>query len=137
MRILEILQNKDEQANKNLGDPSAFLNVFDPEKEAEKVGDFMAEGLTPEQVETTLDQAAGNKQDNEGDWMLTLFGGGEASKPAESSAAPAAESKGSTFEHDWVCCHFWCRRNRITIANINLDCAFSAVNRAYDCDSCT
>ena len=76
LRILEILQNKDDQANKNLGDPSAFLNVFDPEKEAEKVGGFMAEGLSPEQVETTLDQAASNKQDNEGDWLLTLFGGG-------------------------------------------------------------
>ncbi|PQA84450.1 helicase [Limnohabitans sp. TS-CS-82] len=99
LRILEILQNKDEQANKNLGDPSAFLNVFDPEKEAEKVGGFMAEGLTPEQVETTLDQAASNKQDNEGDWMLTLFGGGEATKPAEASATTAAESKGSSLDH--------------------------------------
>jgi hypothetical protein len=38
---------KDEQANFNLGDPSAFLNVFDPDKEAEKVADFMAGGLTP------------------------------------------------------------------------------------------
>ena len=39
------MQNKDEQANKNLGDPSAFLNVFDPEKEADKVSGFMADGL--------------------------------------------------------------------------------------------
>jgi superfamily II DNA/RNA helicase len=40
MRILEILQNKDNQANLNLGDPSAFLNVYDPDKEAEKVSGF-------------------------------------------------------------------------------------------------
>jgi superfamily II DNA/RNA helicase len=32
LRILEILTIKDEQANKNLGDPASFLNVFDPEK---------------------------------------------------------------------------------------------------------
>jgi len=34
MRILEILQTKDEQCNKNLGDPVSFLHAFDPEKEA-------------------------------------------------------------------------------------------------------
>jgi superfamily II DNA/RNA helicase len=53
LRILEILEQKDEQANLNLGDPSAFLNVYDPDKEAEKVTGFMADGLTPEQVEAT------------------------------------------------------------------------------------
>lgn len=96
LRILEILQNKDEQANKNLGDPSAFLNVFDPEKEAEKVGGFMADGMTPEQVESNLDQALSNKNDNEGDWMLTLFGG------AESSASPKAEPAVVTSSMDQI-----------------------------------
>jgi hypothetical protein len=101
LRILEILQNKDDQANKNLGDPSAFLNVFDPEKEAEKVGGFMAEGLSPEQVETTLDQAASNKQDNEGDWLLTLFGGGAdaTSSDASTSAATNAAKATSSLDH--------------------------------------
>lgn len=101
LRILEILQNKDDQANKNLGDPSAFLNVFDPEKEAEKVGGFMAEGLSPEQVETTLDQAASNKQDNEGDWLLTLFGGGSdaTSSDASTSAATNAAKAASSLDH--------------------------------------
>jgi superfamily II DNA or RNA helicase len=109
LRILEILQNKDDQANKNLGDPSAFLNVFDPEKEAEKVGGFMAECLSPEQVEATLDQAAGNKQDNEGDWLLTLFGGGAdaTSDDITNNAASAASSLDhihnplSLFENDF------------------------------------
>lgn len=101
LRILEILQNKDDQANKNLGDPSAFLNVFDPEKEAEKVGGFMAEGLSPEQVETTLDQAASNKQDNEGDWLLTLFGGGAdaTSSDASTSAATSSAKAASSLDH--------------------------------------
>lgn len=81
-RILEILARKDEQANLNLGDPSAFLNVYDPDKEAEKVSLFMADGLTPEQVETTLDQTAANHDDNEGDFLMQLFGGGSTEKSA-------------------------------------------------------
>jgi superfamily II DNA or RNA helicase len=101
LRILEILQNKDDQANKNLGDPSAFLNVFDPEKEAEKVGDFMASGMTPEQVETSLDQAASNKQDNEGDFLLTLFGGGEVAQEPSSSSLEHIHNSLSLFKNDY------------------------------------
>lgn len=90
LRILEILEKKDEQANFNLGDPSAFLNVYDPEKEAEKVAGFMADGLAPEQVDATLDKAAASTDDNEGDYLLTLFGGG-GSPPADGAeVAPAA-----------------------------------------------
>jgi superfamily II DNA or RNA helicase len=84
-RILEILQRKDEQANFNLGDPSAFLKVYDPAKEAEKVSLFMADRMTPEQVETTMDQTAANLEDNEGDFLMQLFGGGAAQKDAVQS----------------------------------------------------
>ena len=94
LRILEILEKKDEQANFNLGDPSAFLNVFDPDKEAEKVADFMAEGLSPEQVEATMDEAVASESDNDGDWLMTLFGGGSATEDA--TPAPAA---GSSLDH--------------------------------------
>jgi superfamily II DNA/RNA helicase len=66
-------KRKDEQANKNLGDPSAFLNVFDADKEAEKVAAFMADGLTPDQVETTLDATAASDDDNEADAMMKLL----------------------------------------------------------------
>ena len=90
-RILEILKKKDEQANFNLGDPSAFLNVYDPDKEAEKVSLFMADGLTPEQVETALDQTAARLEDNEGDFLMQLFGGG-ASEPSAAQPAPAYSS---------------------------------------------
>lgn len=82
LRILEILQAKDEQANKNLGDPASFLKVFDPEKEVEKVGDFMAAGLSPDQVENRLDAAV--SEENEGDWLLELFGGAN----TEAAAGP-------------------------------------------------
>jgi superfamily II DNA/RNA helicase len=83
LRILEILQTKDEQANKNLGDPASFLHVFDPEKEAAKVADIMAAGTSPQQFEAQIDaaqasseQSAGNTGgagDDDGDWLLKLF----------------------------------------------------------------
>ena len=94
LRILEILERKDEQANFNLGDPSAFLNVYDPDKEAEKVSTFMAEGLTPEQVEETMDQTAAADTNNDGDWLMELFGGNGAH--ADTPALPIA---GSSLDH--------------------------------------
>lgn len=94
LRILEILERKDEQATANLGDPSAFLNVFDPDKEAEKVANFMADGLTPEQVETTLDAAAAAENGNEADWMMQLFGAGPS--PVVSNAQPSSSEVGAS-----------------------------------------
>jgi hypothetical protein len=78
LRILEILQAKDEQANKNLGDPASFLHVYDPDKEAAKVADIMASGISPEEFEARIDadQAAKDKpaaEDEDGDLLLKLF----------------------------------------------------------------
>jgi superfamily II DNA or RNA helicase len=87
LRILEILQQKDEQATLNLGDPAAFLNVYDPDKEVEKVSEFMASGMTSAQVSATLDAQQANAQANEGDWLLQLFGGGTAAVPLEKPLA--------------------------------------------------
>jgi len=94
MRILEILQTKDEQANKNLGDPASFLHVFDPEKEALKVADIMAAGTRPEQFEAELDAAQASSErstsavdDDDGDWLLKLF----SQSAAIGEAAPAAK----------------------------------------------
>lgn len=76
MRILEILQTKDEQANKNLGDPASFLHVYDPEKEAAKVAEIMAAGTSAQEFEVTIDasQRSTEKSDGtDGDWLLQLF----------------------------------------------------------------
>ena len=103
MRILEILQIKDEQANKNLGDPASFLNVYDPEKETEKVINIMASGITPERFEADLDEAQrsgasklqGDDNDSGGGWLEALFTSsvpdGEAETPAIPSTASIAE----------------------------------------------
>ncbi|WP_330727997.1 DEAD/DEAH box helicase [Burkholderia multivorans] len=94
LRILEILQAKDEQAYENLGDPSAFLNVFDPGKEEEKISDFMADGVQPEAVEAELDRNAANDgtEEGSGDWLMQLFGGdaGSADSHVSDTAAPAS-----------------------------------------------
>jgi len=89
LRILEVLKAKDDKAYANLGDPSAFLNVYDPDKEADKVASYMADGLTPEQVDARLDAAADGTANNEGDALMALFGLGAAAAPA---GAPAPAS---------------------------------------------
>jgi superfamily II DNA or RNA helicase len=88
LRILEILQQKDERATWNLGDPAAFLNVYDPDKEVEKVSEFMASGMTSAQVSATLDAQQADAQANEGDWLLQLFGGGTAAALLETPLGP-------------------------------------------------
>lgn len=114
LRILEILEAKDEQALLNLGDPSAFLNVFDPDKEAEKVGGFMARGLSPEQVQAALEATASDARRNEGDWLMQLFGarpglppdavdddGRRAPPPASASSLDTIEVPASLFPDDY------------------------------------
>lgn len=48
LRILEVLRQKDEQAYRNIGDPSAFMGVCDQEKEEELTAEAMAEGIGAE-----------------------------------------------------------------------------------------
>ncbi len=84
LRILEILQTKDEQANKNLGDPASFLHVYDPEKEAAKVEEAMAAHVAPEIFEKELDENAARSEeppsddeDDAGEWLMSLFAGSD------------------------------------------------------------
>jgi superfamily II DNA or RNA helicase len=97
LRILEILQKKDEQANKNLGDPASFLHVFDPEKEVAKVADVMADGTSPQEFEAALDAAhaadgepTGN-DDDDGDWLLKLFAQAEPSGNDNNQQPPSTD----------------------------------------------
>lgn len=106
LRILEILQTKDEQAYLNLGDPSAFLNVYDPDKEVEKVSNFMADGVKPEEVDAKLDHAAAEEDNNEGDWLIQLFGGDDSSSGSDvvhplQSSLEQIEEPSSLFESDY------------------------------------
>jgi ERCC4-related helicase len=55
-RILEVLRIKSEQADKNIGDPSAFMGVFDVEEEERLTALAMQDGTSPEQLDAKLDQ---------------------------------------------------------------------------------
>ena len=83
LRILEILQQKDEQANLNLGDPASFLNVYDPDKEARESQRIHGQGMTPEQVSTTSMQQQANTQSQRGRLAAAVVrrrGGGSADR---------------------------------------------------------
>lgn len=68
-RILDILKNKDEQANRNIGDPSAFMNVYDVSKEEEITARAMQDGKSPQEFEQQLDN---NVQEAEFDFLSFL-----------------------------------------------------------------
>jgi len=53
-RILELLIQKDEQAAKNVGDPSAFMGVYDIAEEEKLTARAIEEGKTVEQFEKSL-----------------------------------------------------------------------------------
>ena len=75
LRILEVLQQKDDRANRDLGDPSAFMNLHDPDLEARKVSELMADGTAAEVVAEQLETEATQPSEGEGDWLLQFFNG--------------------------------------------------------------
>ena len=68
MRILEVLEAKDDQAYRNIGDPSAFMNVHDIRAEEEITHRAIADGEPAAQFDVRLQPAA-----VEGDDLLALF----------------------------------------------------------------
>ena len=48
LRILEILTEKDEQAAKNIGDPSIFMGLYDEDAETQRVAQALESGEAPE-----------------------------------------------------------------------------------------
>ena len=56
MRILELLITKDDQARENIGDPSAFMNVFDIEAEEQLTALAIQERISPEALSAQWDQ---------------------------------------------------------------------------------
>ncbi len=68
-RILEILKEKDENAYNNIGDPSAFMNVFDVKEEEELVAEAMHSGKDAESFSQELDE---NAEKEEFDWLASM-----------------------------------------------------------------
>ena len=80
-RILKLLERKDEQAYRNVGDPSAFMNVHDIREEEKVTEQAIADGETASHFDNRLTPGS-----NEGDDLLALFLG------TSSDTAPASNS---------------------------------------------
>lgn len=102
LRILEVLQQKDERANRDLGDPSAFLNLHDPDLEAQDVARRMAEGQTAEQVAEALEKEVTQAEEGEGDWLLQFFNGAAVQTPAQTSSLDHIAPTPSLFKDDYA-----------------------------------
>jgi superfamily II DNA or RNA helicase len=83
-RILEVLQQKDDQAYKNIGDPSAFMHVFDVREEEQLTQQAMASGKSAAAFDRQY-----QPEHNEGDDLLSLFLGD----------APAIDNEPKTQQH--------------------------------------
>lgn len=69
-RILEILQQKDDQAYKNIGDPATFMGVFDVDLEEQLTAEAMVDGMNA----SDFDQQYNAQQTpTEGDDLMALF----------------------------------------------------------------
>ena len=82
-RILEVLERKDEQAYRNVGDPSAFMNVHDIREEEKVTERAIADGETAPHFDNRLTPGS-----NEGDDLLALFLGTSGDKAPASDEPP-------------------------------------------------
>ena len=92
LRILELLMEKDENAAKNIGDPSVFLGVFDAREEEQMTGKAIEENLAPAEFNRRMEKAA------EDDLLAILFG--EAPIPAGETARSRCHTFPSLFADD-------------------------------------
>ena len=83
-RILEVLRDKDEQAYRNIGDPSVFMNVHSIEAEEEMTEAAMAAGEEAEEFEGRLEPKS-----NPGDDLLEMFLGGAQNGDGPPTGAPS------------------------------------------------
>ena len=79
-RILQILGEKDQQAYRNIGDPSAFFGVYNPEDEEKKFSEWYAEGISIDEISKKLDA---NLEDDEFDFFAELEDSQERSTDSE------------------------------------------------------
>ena len=85
-RILEVLQEKDEQAYKNIGDPSVFMEVHDVAEQERITEEAVADGVSADHFDTRLAMIP-----NDGENLLKLFLQPEEAEPAASpDGNPAA-----------------------------------------------
>jgi ERCC4-related helicase len=98
IRILELLINKDEEAVKNIGDPSALMGVYDVEAEEEKTAEALQKDMAPEDFEK---EALAGHGDDQLD-LLAFLEQGQEFQQKESSSFDRLRSMPSLFEDDFT-----------------------------------
>ena len=99
-RILEVLAEKDERAHLNIGDPSAFMRVYDIEAEEEITGGAIAAGEQAEHFDARLSPSA-----SEGDDLPALFlGTGNPKQEPSPEALELPPAPTSLFDSDLAYC---------------------------------
>ncbi len=119
-RILELLIQKDEQAVKNIGDPSALMGVYDIEEEEKITARAIEQGQSPEAFESTLkekqkqlhkrfgakeakDASPSSGKGDDFDPLALLMG--QDKPPAGENATTAAKTISSLFKDDLAYLH--------------------------------
>jgi hypothetical protein len=95
MRILELLIKKDEQAVKNIGDPSSLMGVYDIEEEEKITAQAIEQGRSAEEFDAFLDGKRTDTFD-----PLALIMGGDESPPNETPDLKT-ENMPSLFQDDF------------------------------------
>ncbi len=93
LRYLEILIDKDEQAARNIGDPSTFMGLYDEELEVARVAAAIEGNATAEAFAAQL--AQGDIDPFEALWGAAQ---GDTDSPAAATAAPSAPVSAPTAE---------------------------------------
>lgn len=94
LRILEILTEKDEQAAKNIGDPSIFMGLYDEDEEARRVAQAIESDEPAEAFDASLQAPEGGL-----DWLDALMGGEGAARPAQASTFEPLSLFPSDFDY--------------------------------------
>jgi superfamily II DNA/RNA helicase len=92
-RILEVLIKKDEQAVKNIGDPSALMGVYDIDQEEQKTAEAIEVGLSEDEFEEALEESTF-------DPLAILMGSAES--PVGKEAASKTRFSPSLFKDDFA-----------------------------------
>ncbi len=95
MRILELLIQKDEEAVKNIGDPSALMGVYDIEEEEKITADAIEQGKSRTDFEKALNHTAGKAFDP----LKILMG--KTSSSAEKDSTEKIKTMPSLYKSDY------------------------------------
>jgi GxxExxY protein len=95
MRILELLIRKDDEAVKNIGDPSALMSVYDIDAEEKITADAIEQGKSAKEVEKELDKTAVSTFDP----LKILMG--ESAPPSGQDSDEHTKTMPSLFDDDF------------------------------------